>query len=963
MGTKKLLLPVNYKPSNHGFPKSLCKYKKWCWTPNHKSNIHPFIQCLNFIIYGNSSYQNPTYQEVSEYTGYQQKQPFLNEEMKEKLATLFHLNIVVFWEEEIQGGKKISYLTEYGKSNRSSVALLKSTKDYNYFMLLIPDPTGKLILPNVKQYCNNCGKWRGTNNWKQHIENCFKCMCGKQYMRGDSHPLNCNKEHFDRKRRTPKDRVKIYHKEKTEVNFSNCYFADLETFTDGGIYYKVYAGGFMNAGDEEPQMFRGKDSLDKMMRAIIDQCNGVLWFFNGARFDNFFILKWLLKNKIQINPESTIITSNTLLSVSFKTNKGEVQIKDLCKFLKGSLASCCKAFGMGADISKSSFDHDKIKTWENVEEYQHQYMPYLRLDIIALKNVYARFAESMFSIYQLHVGKFMTITQLAYAAFSSTLSARQPLFRTPNEDEEIMREMYKGGRVICGRKEWRSSFWQRIVKEKKEVVIPHENDSLFDIDGDYVTDELYDEIDDYLDYIDANSLYPAAQVNRVYPIGKHRIFEPNTLEGKRMIVEINQRKKNGCKELIYRRGYCVDVECPNDLSVGFLMGRGEDGRVVQDLYPKTKKWFTGPELWEASRLGYKITNIHKVVEWEKSSVIFNLFVLPTYQKKKESPRDTPTYTCAKEALNGLTGKFGQRSIPKSLYIYTIDQEIDKPLVETTAILDDENNNELLAWTGYVEKETTHSPFPIHLSAFILAWARIYMSKMLRRMKLERSCYYAPLYGDTDSLIVHQKSFAELEDKWKGDMELGQMKKEIHGKIIAISVLSPKNYCLTYIDGKTKKILSIMKSKGIPHPRDPYNTFECFPMSQEDAQPILDEVKFLKHRRTFKNGSKFLSKTAQIGQRAYCFYDANNNLKFTCERIPPLLIPKILSRELNVECVFGGMKRSFDTMNIENIYIGPDSKLRIVNKTNWWEQGNRFYSDEDKEEYPTSYPPGHWKIKK
>ena len=68
-------------------------------------------------------------------------------------------------------------------------------------------------------------------------------------------------------------------------------------------------------------------------------------------------------------------------------------MKDLCKFLKGSLNANCKAFGIPQDQSKTTFDHDKIKIWADVEQHRGEIKEYLDLDVIALRGIYIKFSQ------------------------------------------------------------------------------------------------------------------------------------------------------------------------------------------------------------------------------------------------------------------------------------------------------------------------------------------------------------------------------------------------------------------------------------------------------------------------------------------------------------------------------------------------------------------------------------------
>lgn len=1004
----------NYQPCNYGFNLLLVKHVTKCWTPNPEiCKINSFIQCLNVMTTGNILPISLSVENILKESSINMTQKFLNEKERNIIANAYQVIVDVYYEKAIFGGREIVILETLGEKNTfGRIGLCKSYKDFCYYMAFIPNRnTFKLDLVYSKNYCNTCGNWRSKKDWNKHIngpERCCKCKCGKTYKFNDGHYIHCNKNHFSKSNEDSKHGIcKKYEKENIEkLSFEGLYFADFETFTKPDDHYTVYAGAWADSNDNnEVNIFYGKSALDRFMESIIQNCSGVLWFFNGTKFDNFFILQWLVERKIKIFPWSILMTSSSLLSIEFKTKKGSIVIKDLCKFLDGSLKANCHAFGLPVDKSKSEFDHNRIKTWYDVMTWEEESRDYLRLDVIALRDVYKRFAESMFTIYKLNVAKFTTIGQIAYASFSSNLRDNVVLYRTKaGVEEEIIRELYKGGRVICGRKIWKTKLFDKIISESfrvyryytdEEISKMKIDDPLEDLikrmeevyDGDAISPELYKEIGkDYLVDVDVNSLYPTVQVDIAYPHGKKMFYDNlskreekiliQQLEWKKPKTTIEKEKRKKNKELWFRRAAQVDIKCPNDLSIAFLMEKKKKGGVKQNLLPKKKIWYTGPELWEACVLGYKILKIYQYVEWEKSSVIFNDFVLPTYEVKSKNKKGSPLYSTAKTALVALTGKFGQRNVLTPITLFYPDDILKKDLSKISEITNLEGD--FLCYYGEERKTFSHSPYPIELSAFILAHSRIYMSKILRKMKIHKAYEgnydETPIYGDTDSLFLFKKSWNRLPQEMKGDKKLGQLKLEIDGKIIAAFVLAPKTYCLVYVDKKTKKLMVLVKSKGIPHYKDPYYFLETKSLLKTDLfQKAVDESDFLKDRRKKQQTRTVFYKDKDITRRWYIFRDLTkgNEVVDVCERIPGLYIEKILNKIYSLECIFGTMKRNLQPGESCNIFVAPDSKTRIYNKNDWWDEVdkegnyiNRCYSHHEIEkEYPTSYPIGHFMLKK
>ena len=965
------LYPENYKPSTEGFLKELIRAKKTLWTVEETSLKHSFIQCVEKFSFGHLKFLQSKYLDIVDkciHCDDVTSNYCLSEEEIDKISKYYKADIYVFYEKPIIGGRKIDLKYRTKGNYEDKIPLLQSSKLLNYYALIWPNKNGKISSLGSKRYCNNHGNWvniSANETWKNHVKNCFKCQCGRQYNKGDIHPLNCHKEHYDKKRRQDRAEMKRYKKEDAGYSIQNCYFADLETLIEKKGKYKSYASAYLDASEEDKvNMFIGKNSLDDFMWHVIENCNGIMWFFNGVRFDNFFILPWLLNHRIPINESGTIIVDNAILSLTFSTKIGEVTLKDLCKFLHGSLAANCKAFGLPQEKSKGDFDHNSVQNWEDVEKERERIDKYLSQDVISLKHVYMRYSKCIFENYNLHVGKYMTFSHLAFGAFTSTLPKWIKIFKTRIEHEKVMRELYIGGRVHCGRPIWVSKEWDEVIDNKRRSFYLDDDGELSQKPGHVVTREMYDKIEDYLVYIDANSLYPSAQVDREYPIGYEKWIEYDVDSNihENLVNNINNKNQR-IRRAVLISAFQVDITCPKNLSVPFLMIKNKDGGVLQDLLDKTRYWTTGPELWEAIELGYKVTRIYQQIKWQNGFQIFNDYVKKTYQMKKEAVKDTPIYTAVKNMLNGLTGKFGQHTVLCAIMLFYIGQKIEHSMRNVTEIYDDDEF--LVGWYGVKDVEQKYAPFPIHLSAFILGWARVIMSQFLRAMKVEKDDVYCPIYGDTDSLILHHIAYDRLPEKFKGDKELGQLKLELgESKILSIYVLAPKTYNITYIDGKTLEIKTKTRSKGIPHDGEAYDAFEKYEIDGLREELALKEANFLDERSKTAGLSKvlFSDSPLDLHERVYIFKGKDEEILKCCSKIPSLDFVSILNRQISVECVFGGMIRSFQPGEVGNIFIARDSKKRTMYKTNWWNKGARILSDLDKDvEYPTAYAIGHEKI--
>lgn len=159
------------------------------------------------------------------------------------------------------------------------------------------------------------------------------------------------------------------------------------------------------------------------------------------------------------------------------------------------------------------------------------------------------------------------------------------------------------------------------------------------------------------------------QVKKKYPIGDYEIKHlPQGSRTERKIIQtLTGNKKCPHKEFWNRAAACVDIVCPKNINVPFLMERTPKGEVLQTLYDKKETWYAGPELWEAKKLGYKVPRIHSIIIWKDAECIFDEFVMKAYEDKSKQVKDTPLYTCAKTKMNALTGKFAQKFTEEGVY--------------------------------------------------------------------------------------------------------------------------------------------------------------------------------------------------------------------------------------------------------------------------------------------------------
>lgn len=648
--------------------------------------------------------------------------------------------------------------------------------------------------------CSTCFRWRPAVDKptfiREHYNYCMMCSCHQSYLSkpdhpSSDHPAKCKKVvELNKDNKPQKEECKTY---KVSRNKKKDYYehnvhshhADFETFPIHGDMVVDSCGLWVSSENENVRnddetkihLWCGKKALDEFMDYCIENLKGVLWFFNGGRFDDFFILNYCIRNAILIDKQKTLLSSGKITVVTLPTKKGFLEIKDAQRFFAGSLAFNCQGMGLDKKYWKGDFEHHKVNSWEDVEKYKEKRLKYLRQDVIAQQKVYDIGAKAFFDDYKLNITPFVSISQYAFAAFTTTLKKKHLLFKTPRKDEAAMREAYRGGRIIMTRPYWLSNDFDNIMK--------------YYGNGGKLA-KCFTECQSYLIYLDANSLYPTVMSGHKYPCGKTEYCPLG--DGKdqhlKMLFHLGTggkpKKSIHVKTLLEQRLWQVDVECPKDIYIAFLMGRTKDGRNIQDLKPKIKTWYTGPELLEAVKLGYKITKIHAYYQWEDYQEVFTDFIQKAWDRKAKSIRDTAPYTISKMMMNALSGKFGQKVCDEVTHLI-IGSELDtQNLVgKVTNLIYSADEDEVLAAIVKEKLIKETSNYPIHFSTFILGRSKVHMSRFFRKSGAYWNPLFVAVYGDTDSVIIPYDAIKDMDKKYFGK-ELGQMKDEMDdSKIIGM----------------------------------------------------------------------------------------------------------------------------------------------------------------------------------
>lgn len=489
-----------------------------------------------------------------------------------------------------------------GKKYKHRIALFTQ---HNNWAFLKSNRDGMVKV--IKRYkCFSCCEWICATSegcfQKDHLKKCLHCGCGRNFTDHNKYTIHirkCDKQNRQPKKRwkDPKkkeDECKMYQKEEKPNYKLYNYHADLETIPDKNGKFICDSAGIYNPNikkkEERYKVFcdtEGKQTMKQFVDYIMT-LEGNLWFFNGSRFDNFLVLKYLLEyfteHEIEICHHKTLIKGSTIMVLGIYTNNPEnkkkkdrplLVIKDLCRFLQGDLNFNCKGFGLPEDQWKGEFDHEKCKTWDDVIKYKEERLEYLKKDVIAMYKVYMRFSKIVFQDHKLNVCDFISIAQLAFAAASIDI-AKGRLIKVKAKDEEAFREAYYGGRIAMTTRYWYSEQYNLIMSVDKE---------------DYVF--FYDMITSHLKYYDANSLYPTAMLLFLMVCGRHSLHIVANYRNTFCIQQIEKEAREEIPAVWERRLIQVDMICPDDCYIAFLMRRDENKKNEQTLLPIHKKWYAG----------------------------------------------------------------------------------------------------------------------------------------------------------------------------------------------------------------------------------------------------------------------------------------------------------------------------------------------------------------------------------
>ena len=766
-------------------------------------------------------------------------------------------------------------------------------------------------------------------------------------------------------------------------------FADFETFQRPiDNTHKVYAVGYCCVEDLKGykdkkintkcvQILYGEDSLDKFMH-FLRSLKGIvtICFYNGARFDYWFIIQWLINNHDISTPLDFTFkreekTSGIPIFIMEKKKQYKLIFFDLFKFSMTGLDKACKSFGVPSEYSKGSFDHSKITGFISAEMHKKEVIEYLKMDVISMGILYRILSFEFIKGYSVNIKDFVSLSHMAYASYLNTLDkniVHKLKLINDKQTYEWARGGLRGGRCSPFIPYYLTEFynlfnegWDELPYETKRILFDeHLNDK----------DEIY--------YIDYTSLYPAACEYKM-PIGNWTFTniknDPHGICSEFLLLfKKFQRGEVLTKAQILkikRSEFEIDYTCPKDIYLPFLIHRDEKNHMKADLKDRSNQRFDGKTLLHAIKhLKYKIKFIHGVMIFSDYQPIMKDFIQIIMQKKDEADqlKNMVARDCHKLVANGLSGKMNQIPIETDQHLYFTDDilynyDLDK--VKNIETFTKEGQFRAILVDFYRNDKNIYDK-PIQIGMRILAIAKIIMSHFF----LQAGCYghfrryknnhkwtedhlndFHPLYYmDTDSAILPRWVVEKCPDQTVFGDGFKKFKREFPNfKMIAYVGGAPKTYFIKMIHRETLEMHMFYRSKGCPAAKYLCDKDKTWNLTKlEQTPPPLP-----KDNELSKPTFQLLDEDINIIQEsAYLKWD-------WVEKI------YIKKEKFQIRTVFGRLNKIFNDSNaVESsaLNITYSNAHRKIGKKNWWAEGNRFYCETMGRAFPFGHEcvPENWK---
>lgn len=934
------------------------------------------LECIEHFLQDNQAFDTPT---PEDFIANPTIQALLNDTINlmdsdtlERINRACGLNIICYFEHISDSGVHSIKDLHWPENNNSQLTLrllahVNGTDLFGFQVWHACIVTGFGMLKD-KKLCKKCGEWFADNS--SHFEKCQICTkCGKSFISSGNHYISCKGKRIlgeTSKANGLMSPSSITHQE--WQLWKNVWFADFECFQNSSGTHIPYLVVLKSISSDAPIGFWGEDCLKHFITYITTASNkvtGYLYCHNGSGYDFNLILVGLLQYAETAKDKSfqVLMRGSKVLTCQI-SSKPPLVLRDTYLVLPAGLGKLCKDLKIAQEFAKTTFDHSKITSYTTAEIHKTEVVKYCTQDVLALEKVFKLFSRAMWEVGPVLLQSSMSLASHALELWK-IIEAGPSLNSLVLPDlttYHILRNMYHGGRVLATLAKYNSIMYDFVTEEDESG-----NFTFFNDEGESLMDfeEIKQNVNIYpgkecIKQLDVVSLYPYVMFAEQFPVGgfvpEIRWLE-NSTQGEEEAKSMVQIIKTGkwvkfehdeeivwtenpayghLKEEMFRMCYEVDMDCPKDAIVAFLM-RKENDTPVQNLAPLRKHWVTGVELFEAIKVGYTLLRINAKFGWASRANVFKKYIGTLFKIKEDNKKDKSSvmYQVAKLLMNALSGKFGQKIVSDTTILRTClpenpDEAFANMLHLQTQVVEAIDANQGAMPIGYIfsgkkPTEEMETSLPTHLSVFILAFSRRKMSKMLRFVNGYYDKENTIMYTDTDSMVVREHTFNLLKNGKFIGSKLGQLEDEFPNEmIVAGRFLAPKVYTLMMLKqlpNSSKCALAYkVRCKGIPHRGDVFFA-NSYTLDDREFNVRIDEI-----------NDSVSGPVEDLGKRFYVVKDKKNDQPVLIHPfINVSVCDLILSEKFYLQVHFGSiLKNSKIKFSLQSKWV-----TRSLGFNSWW----------------------------
>jgi len=483
----------------------------------------------------------------------------------------------------------------------------------------------------------------------------------------------------------------------------------------------------------------------------------IMFSFNGAVFDNHLLLDYLNHPHWHVKSDGYLGDDSVIkkFSIGNHTLKfwNEVSFMDLRLFFTPnvSLKKACAMYD--CDQQKDDLDIVQYMDVDSILIHRDKIIQYGLQDVRALHELAMKHRRYLKEVSGTDIDIFACVSIADFASAVRdvyTRSTRHTIYvNSRDEIAEFERACVRGGRVHVGRTR----------------------------------------CDDPLVAADANGLYASAMFLKEYPCGPRKLFNRRCHPRKMRQIRADLNRLQLTKSYLLKVRYKINPRCVIPLLP-----------LIDDSDPcgeEKEGCFTSVDLLEAVRHGgYAVKEVMFAMEFESSSPLFTSFVDMFYQKRSEyktrinvlrAREETEQQECkrldvlqdlCKLIVNSSYGSFLLKKFPYT-YSFLRDKTFWKDLDPTVELVSRCNDQYLVRRRNCCAHDNRR---PLYLGAFILSFSKTIMNRFIS----EIDGFFSPgriVYGDTDSLYVHQSDYDVLRTHGCIGDAMGQCKNDYGNRII------------------------------------------------------------------------------------------------------------------------------------------------------------------------------------